>query len=439
LKLLVITEELPAELGLKGHPADAMGRYYNPDGLFEKVALIDWGSGEGWAGLPHDTMRLPFDSRFAAWLGSAQLIERNEIASEAQLYTGFPGLPENWTKQIKDFAPDVIRCYGTRWSAVVAVELKRVLGVKLVCSVHNTSETSLNVLNSADAVMAVSEAVATELNSNCGIDESRIQVIPNRVDLSVFTPEVDTSEGPAGLPTIISVARDVEQKNLDRLFAACGKLQSEYPDLKLVHIGKSDRDWSRYTFATHFESVPNASLPKWYGWADMLACPSLWEGFGIVIVEALACGCPVLASNRSPMDALVTEHENGALADPESETSIREGLVRLIGKKAEMAQACRHSVAEFASEAIEAREATLYHKVLEGDVAQVRSRNVRADFTQLVRLAGALKSHDQPLSSLGVSLKLLMRAPWRFAGYKALLRALLPSAILKALRGSSSS
>lgn len=436
MKLLVITEELPSEFPSSGHDAGAMGRYYDPCGMFGEVALIDWGTGDDWPELPHRVLELQPDKQFNSWLQSVQMLDRHSVVTESQLFTGFPGVPETWLKTIREFKPDIIRCYGARWSAVLAVTLKEKLGIKLLCSVHNISENSLNLPNRADAVMAVTEAVATELSGNCGIAPEKITVVPNRVDLEKFTPETQPADGPVGSPRILTVARDVEQKNLNRLLSACQQLQKEYPELSLVHIGISQRDWSSYAFATHIESVDNAQLASWYAWADMFALPSLWEGFGIVLIESLACGCPVMTSNIAPMSTIISEDETGATADPKDVAAMVDALKKLIGQKVNMSTLCRESVQEYSVGAVEAREKALYEIVI-GDNSPCRVENglFPEDYGQLVYLAGAQKTNGLFWHSLLTSLKMLTRAPFRLAGYKALFRTLVPLSLLQIKRG----
>ncbi|MDC1142278.1 glycosyltransferase [Planctomycetota bacterium] len=435
MKLLVITEELPSELATKGHSVDSRGGYYNPRGLFNDVALIDWASGKGWPGLPHRVLAMPADAGFLSWLQSVQMIDRNSVATESQLYTGFRGVPLGWLNVIRDFAPDVIRCYGTRWSAVLAVEVARHLGAKLLCSVHNTSEVSSSVLNQADGVMAVSEAVELKLVSECGVAPEKIQVVPNRVDTSVFAPKPIRADASKGLPRILSVARDVEQKNLDRLLQACEELLADYPELRLIHIGASGRDWTQYSFVEHIDTVPNAELPEWFSWADVFACPSLWEGFGIAIIEALACACPVLTSNRAPMSSLVDDGQTGATIDPEDVSAIAEGLRKLVGQKYLMAEACKQSIEKYTVENVESQEAALCQKIVDSVSQPVSSVKYKSDYSQLVYLAGAQKNNGLVCRSLLTSVKLIAKAPWRVAGYKAMVRALTPAIMLRAKRG----
>src|SRR5262249_4643639 len=75
--------------------------------------------------------------------------------------------------------------------------------------------------------------------------------------------------------------------------------------------------------------VPDSDLPLLYRGAELLVYPSLYEGFGVPIVEAMASGCPVVCSNRSSMPDVVGEA--GLLVDPEDAKAMAEAMGRVLG------------------------------------------------------------------------------------------------------------
>lgn len=359
-RLLVITEELPGELHAAGADASSKAAYYNPADTFEGVALIDWGRDSVWPGLPHRVLKLPPDAALHAWLAAIQAADFNAVMGD-ELKAGWPGVPAAWLAAIREFAPTCVRAYGARWSGWLGLEVARELNVPVLCSLHNVIGLASPVLKQAPLLMAVSDEVARAA-IDAGADPARVVTVLNRVNRDRFSPEGEVAAGPQGSPKLLSVARDVEQKNLDRLLAACELAREKHPDLRLVHIGRSDRDWTKYPFVTHIGMVPNHEMPTWMRWADAFVLPSLWEGFGTVLIEALACGTPVIASNRAPMSEVVTHRWDGLLCDPESVTDIARAIFELgdEGTRARLAAPARTSSEPYDFESISRRESALY-------------------------------------------------------------------------------
>ncbi|MBX3460146.1 MAG: glycosyltransferase [Planctomycetes bacterium] len=359
-RLLVITEELPSELHAAGADAATKAAYYNPAGFFDDVALIDWGRGGDWPGMPHRLLHLPRVPALEAWLVAVQSADFNTVMGD-EIGHGWPGVPAEWLKEIKEFGPTCIRAYGVRWSGWLAQELAGQLNVPVLCSIHNVIGYSSAVLKRGRLLMAVSDEVAARAIA-AGADPAAVVTVPNRVHRALFSPEGETAPGPDGSPKLLCVARDVAQKNLDRLLKACEAARKQNSGLILVHIGHSGRDWREWPFATHIEAVPNAELPRWYRWADAFILPSLFEGFGTCIIESLACGLPVVTSNRAPMSELVTERWDGLLCDPESAADIARAIAEVAepATRARLAAPARAASETYDSAAIDAREAALY-------------------------------------------------------------------------------
>jgi GT2 family glycosyltransferase len=259
-----------------------------------------------------------------------------------------------------------------RWSGWVALKLGEALGVPVLCSVHNVIGLATPVLKAAPLLMAVSDEVAGAC-IEAGSDPAAVVTVHNRVDRSVFTPEGESAGGPDGSPKLLSVARDVPQKNLDRLLEACTLAQKQHPNLRLVHVGRSDRDWAKWPFAMHLVRVPNRELPAWMRWADALVLPSLWEGFGTVIIEALACGTPVITSNRGCMKELVIDRWDGLHCDPENVPDIARAIGEIADPtvQARLAAPARTASEAYSIEANGRREAALYRWILENERPRV--------------------------------------------------------------------
>jgi glycosyltransferase involved in cell wall biosynthesis len=165
------------------------------------------------------------------------------------------------------------------------------------------------VLRGAARVIAVSEFTRRELASLLGVDN--VTVIPNAVE-DAFTPHGDRAEG----DYVLAVGTLEPRKNLERIAQAV--------DGELRVVGA--RGWGGVEpprNVTWLGDVPDEELARLYRGARCLVYASLYEGFGIPVAEALACGCPVVTSRDSAMAELAPD---AALVDPYDIASIRDGI-----------------------------------------------------------------------------------------------------------------
>ena len=170
------------------------------------------------------------------------------------------------------------------------------------------------VVAAATRVIAVSEFTKRELVSLLGVRDDRVRVIPNGVE-DVFTPDGPRADG----DFVLAVGTLEPRKNLARIAAAV--------DGELRVVG--GRGWGGVEpppNVTWLGDVDDAQLAALYRGARCLVYASLYEGFGIPVAEALACGCAIVTSRGSAMEEIA----GGAATyvDPTSVDSIREGISR---------------------------------------------------------------------------------------------------------------
>ncbi len=170
------------------------------------------------------------------------------------------------------------------------------------------------VVAAASRVIAVSEFTKRELISLLGVPEERIRVIPNGVE-EIFTPDGPRAEG----DYVLAVGTLEPRKNLARI------AQAVDGELRVVGV----QGWGGVEppqNVTWLGAVSDAELAALYRGARCLVYASLYEGFGIPVAEALACGCPIVTSRGSAMEEIAGAE--AAYVDPESVASIRDGIER---------------------------------------------------------------------------------------------------------------
>jgi glycosyltransferase involved in cell wall biosynthesis len=184
-------------------------------------------------------------------------------------------------------------------------------------------------LRSAAGVIAISESGRRDLLRRYAIDPGKVRVVYGGVDAR-FRPPSAAARAEIrmryGLPAnyLLTVGTIEPRKNLPRLLEAYRTLIDRGADIGLVIAGR--RGWRSGEFFARLDSlglrelvilldsVPDAGLPALYGAADLFVFPSLYEGFGLPPLEAMACGVPVIASSSSSLPEVVGDA--GVLVDP---------------------------------------------------------------------------------------------------------------------------
>jgi D-inositol-3-phosphate glycosyltransferase len=198
----------------------------------------------------------------------------------------------------------------------------------------------------ADVVLAPSRGERENLTGLYGLPPEKIRRVPCGVDLAHFQP-LDRRESrrrlglPAEEETALFVGRFAPLKGLENLIRAAAILRPEHPRLTLRIVGGDDANGPPALIglaqqlgvsdAVRFAGrVDPDELPFYYSAADLLALPSYYESFGLVVLEALACGIPVAATAVGVAPEVIREGRNGTLLADPSPAAIAGGLARLL-------------------------------------------------------------------------------------------------------------
>jgi glycosyltransferase involved in cell wall biosynthesis len=199
----------------------------------------------------------------------------------------------------------------------------------------------------ARRIITVSEHSRRDIVRLLGAAEDRVQVVPNGVDPR-FRPVQDEARLDAvrrryELPKrfVLSVGNINPHKNVLGLLQAFERVGSQ-EDLDLVLVGESVRQdgkvqgvraaIARARRVRHIPRVPHEELPAFYTLAEMFVTPSLYEGFGLTPLEAMACGAPLVAGRTSSLPEVLGDAP--VWVDPTQPESIAAGLLRMAGDEA---------------------------------------------------------------------------------------------------------
>ena len=204
------------------------------------------------------------------------------------------------------------------------------------------------------------------------------EVIPNGIDYERFA---GASPAPLeryreGGPNVLFVGRIEKRKGLKFLLRAMGGVWDHFPAARLIVVGAGPllEDYRRLVEANRLENVefvgfvPSEDLLRYYQSCDVFCAPSTGqESFGIVLLEAMASGKPLVASDISGYRSVVTHGVHGLLVPPKDEQALALALVRLLSDpdlRARMGQAGRAWAAEFSWDKVAGRVLDFYDRVL---------------------------------------------------------------------------
>jgi len=243
---------------------------------------------------------------------------------------------------------DVVHCH-TWYTYLAGCLIKQLLDIPLVATLHSLEphrpwkreqlgkgyNISLwlekTAMHEADGIIAVSQAMKKDVRDLYGVDEARVRVITNGIDLQRYrrteNDAVLTAHGiDPGLPYILFVGRITRQKGIIHLVNALADLKpgiqvvlcAGAPDTKAIAAEMQAcvaeaRERTANPIVWISKMVPVDDLIPIYSRAELFVCPSVYEPFGIINLEAMACGPPVVASAVGGIPEVVQHGKTGLL------------------------------------------------------------------------------------------------------------------------------
>ncbi|MGQ9588115.1 MAG: MSMEG_0565 family glycosyltransferase [Thermoplasmata archaeon] len=190
----------------------------------------------------------------------------------------------------------------------------------------------------ADQLFVVSKHWRDKLSQDYGVDSLITYNGLDAEDFSHLPPRTST------VPTVLFVGGLEPRKGLEFLIHAMEKVIEEFQEARLIAVGKTGfrgtDEWSwfmaladRLRIGEHMEfheSVPQETLLAFYSDCDLLAMPSRTEGWGLALMEAMACGKPVVASRAGGIPELVRDGVDGMLVPPGDVRGLADSIIKLL-------------------------------------------------------------------------------------------------------------
>ena len=235
---------------------------------------------------------------------------------------------------LKGFRPDVIHAHTLGFDSEIGVWLKKKLGCPLVVTTHG-SDTSIPVeqgnaaalkpwCDHVDRVVAVSSALADKLRT-CGT-QTPVSVILNGFQSQALPASMEKRPF-----SFIQVGHLLEQKRVYITVQAFAALKKRYPEASLTLIGQGPERERLETLcldlgvkgSVRFSGqIPNQEVLSEMGRTRFFVMPSVREGFGIVYLEAMACGCVTIGTEGEGIADLIVNGVNGFLVPPDNPDAI---------------------------------------------------------------------------------------------------------------------
>ncbi|MFB0509775.1 MAG: glycosyltransferase family 4 protein, partial [bacterium] len=326
-----------------------------------------------------ETLKTCPDEKFVYRIGKSLLIRSNK---------SFARLPIGWRpmNKVKRYLEkenfDVIHIHGSLAPTlpIIAIRQSKSINVITFHADHSKSKgymifrpILMPYFRKLHGLIAVSKAAR---DASMRFFPGDYQVIPNAIDINLFNPSVSPlADFGDARPKILFLGRFEPRKGLKYLLKALRYIKKDIPDVLLTVVGVGLLGYAYKEYIAkevedniHFAGlIPNEARPRYYATCDVFCAPSIgYESFGIVLLEAMATGKPVVASDIAGYRTILEDGKQGYLTPPRDYEAIAQAIVKILRSPAtakRMGEEGRKKAIKYSWESI-ARQIESYYETL---------------------------------------------------------------------------
>lgn len=221
--------------------------------------------------------------------------------------------------------------------------------IDIQCQHHSRAKQVLNMSKHAKAILAVSQALANKMIA-LGIDADKIKVIYNGVDHQKFNQK---TKPPLDANYLLFIGNLKQDKGVEELLTGYAKVCHKHPDLQLVYAGSGAmmaalkaqaRQLNIANKVTFLGNINYDDVPQWLNHCQALILPSYHEGVPNVLLEAMACGKPIIATNVGGIPEIIDESICGKLIPIKNSQAVANAITELLKKSWDKDEIQKHSL-----------------------------------------------------------------------------------------------
>lgn len=255
------------------------------------------------------------------------------------------------------FRPNFIFCSNINFSPLVYF-LRKIFNYDYIIFTHGVdvwdikNNLKIKALKNANIVVSVSRYTSQKLKEQIPEIGNKIFLLPNTIDGEKFYPKEKSAEllkkydliGKKLILTVTRLSAEERMKGYDKIIMGLPRVINEIPEVRYLLVGdgtdaprikKLIKKLELENYVIMLSSIPLNSplLADYYNICDLYVMPSVSEGFGIVFLEALACGKPVIAGDKDGSRDAILDGELGILVNPDDIDEIALAIIKALKKE----------------------------------------------------------------------------------------------------------